>query len=227
MPYQFIHIGKTGGTLIREVLRSLPEEHRLRFRFHSHDVTLPQALETRPEMPVFFSVRRPEALFVSGFNSRRRQGGPTYDQPWNPRERVAFSLFRTPNELAEALSAADPHVRACAEFSMLTINHVRKGLRWYLHGIPILERHRDQIAAVLLQENLEPDLRAFAERIGVPLEAAAIRPTERLHAAMAEDEQELSATGLANVRQWYRPDREIYDWCVAFHDRAVAGQTAT
>ena len=221
MPYQFIHIGKTGGTLIREVLRSLPEEHRLRFRFHSHDVTLPQALETRPEMPVFFSVRRPEALFVSGFNSRRRQGGPTYDQPWNPRERVAFSLFRTPNELAEALSAADPHVRACAEFSMLTINHVRKGLRWYLHGTECLAEHRDRIAFILLQERLEPDLRAFAARVGVPLDTTGVSVTERLHASTEDDEVELSETGMSNIKEWYRPHQEIYEWCVEFHDRQL------
>jgi hypothetical protein len=217
--YQYIHIGKTGGTLIREVLRSLPPEHRRRFRFHGHDVTLPQALEADPGMPVFFSVRRPETLFVSAFNSRRREGRPTYERPHNRQERIAFGLFDTPNELAESLSAAEPHLRACAEFSMLAINHVRKGLRWYLRDVETLERHRDSIAFVLLQERLEADLREFTERIGVPLEAATVSPAERLHVATAEDEQELSEAGLANIREWYRPHQEIYDWCAAFHDR--------
>lgn len=221
MPYQYLHIGKTGGTLIRELLGSLPAEHRREFRFHGHDVTLPQALEAKPDMPVFFSVRRPETLFVSAFNSRRREGRPTYERPHNRREKIAFSVFDTPNALAEALSAEDPHLRACAEFSMLAINHVRKGLRWYLRGTDTLEEHRDRIAFVLLQERLEQDLRAFAERIGVPLEAAAVEPTERLHQAVAGDERELSPAGLANVEKWYRPHQEIYDWCAAFHDRLL------
>lgn len=222
MPYQFIHIGKTGGTLIREVLLSLPAEHRRRFRFHGHDVTLPQALEANPEMPVFFSVRRPESLFVSAFNSRRREGRPTYERPHNRQERIAFGLFDSPNELAESLSAAEPHLRACAEFSMLAINHVRKGLRWYLRDVECLERHRERIVFILLQEHLEPDLRAFTERIGVPLGAAGVSPAERLHAAAPEDERELSAAGLANIREWYGRDQEIYDWCVAYHDRLLA-----
>jgi len=221
--YQFIHIGKTGGTLVREVLRSLPPEHRRRLRFHGHDVTLPQALEAHPEMPVFFSVRRPETLFVSAFNSRRREGRPTYERPHNRRERIAFRVFDTPNALAESLSAGDPPLRACAEFSMLAINHVRKGLRWYLRGTETLEEHRDAIAFILLQERLEEDLRAFTERIGVPLDAARVSPAERLHSAVAEDEQEVSPAGLANVREWYRRDQEIYDWCVAFRDGRVAG----
>jgi hypothetical protein len=220
--YQFIHIGKTGGTLIREVLLSLPAEHRRRFRFHGHDVTLPQALEANPEMPVFFSVRRPESLFVSAFNSRRREGRPTYERPHNRQERIAFGLFDSPNELAESLSAAEPHLRACAEFSMLAINHVRKGLRWYLRDIECLDEHRDRIAFILLQERLEEDLSAFAARVGVPLEAAQVSPHERLHTAVEEDDLELSATGMSNIRAWYRPHQEIYDWCVAFHDRLVA-----
>jgi hypothetical protein len=222
MPYQYIHIGKTGGTLVRTVLRSLPEEHRAQFRLHGHDVTLAQALETRPEMPVFFSVRDPTEIFVSGFNSRRREGRPTYDVPWNPRERIAFSLFETPNDLAEALSAADPHLKACAEFSMLSINHVRNGLRRHLDGVESLERHREEIAFILLQERLEDDLRAFAQRVGVPLELADTAPSERLHTAEPDDVTALSPTAVENLRRWYQADREIYDWCVARHDQLLA-----
>lgn len=221
MPYQYIHIGKTGGTLIHVVLRSLPKEHRRQFRLLGHDVALPEAIEARPQMPVFFSVRRPEALFVSGFNSRLRQGRPTYDRPWSPREAVAFSLFHTPNELAESLSANDPHLRASAELSMMSINHVRKGLRWHLRGIECLEQHRDDIAFILLQERLEQDLRAFAQRVGAPLELAEVSPEERPHAAMPEDETRLSDAGLANITRWYRADREIYDWCVERHDQML------
>jgi hypothetical protein len=223
MPYQFIHIGKTGGTLIRQVLGSLPEEHRLQFRLLGHDVRLPQAIETRPQMPVFFSVRRPEALFVSAFNSRKREGRPTYDRKWNRRERIAFSIFETPSDLAEALSSSDRHLRACAEFSMLGINHVRQGLRWHLRSVECLEEHRDRIAFILLQEHLEPDLREFAGRIGVPLEQAEVSPDQRLHTAVESDRTELSAAGMSNIKEWYRPHQVIYDWCAAFHDRMLAG----
>jgi hypothetical protein len=222
MPYQFLHIGKTGGTLIREVLRSLPEEHRLQFRLLSHDARLPQAIETRPDMPVFFSVRRPEALFVSAFNSRLRQGKPGYDRPWGKRERVVFSVFKSPNELAESLSATDSALKACAELSMLSINHIRRGLQWYLRGTECLEQHREKIAFILLQEQLEQDLRVFAARVGVPLASARISPAERLHASGPGDETALSDTGLANIREWYRPHQEIYDWCVERRDRLLA-----
>ena len=185
MPYQFLHIGKTGGTLIRQVLRSLPEEHRSQFRLLGHDARLSHAIETRPDMPVFFSVRRPETLFVSAFNSRLRQGKPQYDRSWGRRERIVFSVFKTPNDLAESLSATDSALKACAELSMLSINHIRKGLQWYLGNTEFLEKHREKIAFILLQEELEQDLRTFAARVGVPLASAQISPAERLHGIRA------------------------------------------
>ncbi len=222
MPYQFLHIGKTGGTLIRQVLGSLPEEHRSQFRLLGHDARLSHAIETRPDMPVFFSVRRPETLFVSAFNSRLRQGKPQYDRSWGRRERIVFSVFKTPNDLAESLSATDSALKACAELSMLSINHIRKGLQWYLGNTEFLEKHREKIAFILLQEELEQDLRTFAARVGVPLASAQISPAERLHASGPEDETTLSDTGLANIHEWYRPHQEIYDWCVARRDRLLA-----
>ena len=103
MPLQFLHIGKTGGSFVRAVLNSLPDEHRAEFRLLHHDARLAQAIETRPGMPVFFSVRRPETLFVSAFNSRLRKGRPLYDWDWNSREEIAFSVFQTPNQLADAV----------------------------------------------------------------------------------------------------------------------------
>ena len=226
MPLQFLHIGKTGGSFVRAVVNALPPEHRAEFRLLHHDAKLTQALETRPGMPVFFSVRRPETLFVSAFNSRLRMGRPLYDRSWSSREEIAFSVFETPNQLAEALSSEDPYAQGCARLSMFAINHVRQGLRWYLVDVENLERHRDRIAFVLLQERLEDDLRAFASRMGIPLDPAAEVFGERVHGAHEASETTLSEVGRANVRDWYRTDLEIYDWCVQFHDRLLDGAAA-
>lgn len=223
MPLQFLHIGKTGGSFVRAVVNSLPPEHRAQFRLLHHDAKLHQAVETRPGMPVFFSVRRPEDLFVSAFNSRLRQGRPLYDRPWNPREEIAFSVFETPNQLAEALSAQDRLQQAAARLSMFAINHVRQGLRWYLMNIENLERHREHIAFVLLQESLDEDLRAFAARFGVPLDSAEQLFGERVHGAEANSATDLSERAVANLQQWYHDDIQIYDWCVGFHDRLLDG----
>jgi hypothetical protein len=218
MPYQFIHIGKTGGSLMRAVLESLPEPHRSQFLLHGHRIKLAKAVERYPDMPVFFSVRRTSAMCVSGFNSRRRQGQPTYSVPWTPEERVTFSLFESPNELAEALSSNDRHLKESAESAMVSSEHIRRGLAWNLGGIDALERHKGSIVFILLQEQLEQDLRTFMEGVGVPPELAGVSPQERMHTSMAEDETALSDAGLANIRKWFSAHAEIYDWCAERHD---------
>jgi hypothetical protein len=221
VPLQFLHIGKTGGSFVRAVVNSLPPEHRAEFRLLHHDAKLAQAIETRPGMPVFFSVRRPEDLFVSAFHSRLRRGRPLYDRPWNSREEIAFSVFETPNQLAEALSAEDRLHQAAARFSMFAINHVRQGLRWYLVNAENLERHREHIAFVLLQESLDEDLRTFAGRLGIPLDSAEQLFGERVHGSAAGSETALSERAVANLQQWYHDDIQIYDWCVDFHHRML------
>jgi hypothetical protein len=221
MPYQYLHIGKTGGTLIREVLESLPEPHHSQFVFHGHRVRLVRALREHPEMPVFFSVRRPETLFVSAFNSRLREGKPRYSIPRRVEEEAVFARFRSPNELAEALSAVDHELQQSAETSMASIRHIHRGLVSTLGGVEVLERHRESIVFILLQERLEQDLREFLARIDVPLELARVSPAERIHTSMPGDETMLSELGLANLKQWYRSHQEIYNWCVEQHDRLL------
>jgi hypothetical protein len=221
MPYQYLHIGKTGGTLIRAVLESLPEPDRSQFIFHGHRTRLVQAVRTHPEMPVFFSVRRPERLFVSAFNSRLREGKPTYLIPRRPEEEPVFARFRFPNDLAEALSAQDLGLRQSAETSMASVRHIHRGLAFVLGGVEILEQHKASIGFILLQEQLEQDLLAFLERVGVPAGQAQVSPAERIHTSMPSDETELSELGLANLRKWYRAHQEIYDWCVEQHDRIL------
>jgi hypothetical protein len=183
---------------------------------------LARAVRVNPEMPVFFSVRRPETLFVSGFNSRLREGKPRYDIPWTPKERAVFSLFKSPNELAEALSAGDLRLQESAKSSMGTIRHVRNGLAWCLGGIDALERNRAQIAFILLQEQLEHDVGSFMEHIGTPIELAEVSPRERIHASMPGDQTALSDTGMANIRRWYGADLEIYDWCMKRRDEILS-----
>lgn len=222
MPYQYLHIGKTGGTLIRTVLESLPEPHRSQFVFHGHIVTLVRVLRERPDTPVFFSVRRPESLFVSAFNSRRRQGKPTYFVPWRQEEKIVFARFASPNELAEALSATDRELRQSAETAMASIPHIRRGLAKTLGGVEVLEQHKESIAFILLQEQLEQDLRAFLARVGIPLELAQISPAERIHTSMPGDETGLSELGLANLGKWYGAHQEIYDWCAEQHDTILS-----
>ena len=99
-----LHIRKTGGTAVKAALSAIDAPKGLRLMLHPHRVSLadvPAADE------VFFFLRDPVARFVSGFESRRREGRPAHYHPWNPAERRAFERFATAEALASALAPHD------------------------------------------------------------------------------------------------------------------------
>ena len=100
-----------------------PIASRFNIVLHPHRTTLPNIPEGER---AFFFLRDPIARFVSAFNSRLREGRPRYHYPWRDEEKVAFSIFKTPNELATALSAADSFLRKQAEAAMHGIGQVEE-----------------------------------------------------------------------------------------------------
>lgn len=85
----FMHIGKTGGTAIKNSLKNkkltilknfviVHEGHGFRLKNLPRDHTL------------FFFVRDPLDRYVSGFYSRYRMGMPTNYNPWKNGEEEAF-----------------------------------------------------------------------------------------------------------------------------------------
>ena len=90
MALHFLHIGKTGGSAVKEAIAGRPgialHEHGARLR------DIPQG------EPVFFTVREPLARYVSAFNSRLRAGRPRYDVPWSPDEAKAFAAGELPSD---------------------------------------------------------------------------------------------------------------------------------
>ena len=115
-----LHIGKTGGTSIIVMFKKFKSK-KYNLIIHGHQFNLEQI--PAGEQFVFF-LRRPLDRFVSGFFSRKREGRPRYDVPYNEEEKFAFDVFETPNSLAEALSSEDESTKSNAIRAMNGIRHV-------------------------------------------------------------------------------------------------------
>lgn len=214
----FLHVGKTGGTTVKKMVRkknlsTLPDGRRL--VMHRHQVALPEVLSWDESNVGAVFLRHPVSRFVSGFNSRLREGAPQKLIPWKPPERTAFGHFPTPNDLAEALSSDDPVVEDRAITAMDAMVHSRMHFTYWLRDVSYLERRLDRIAFIGFQEHYAEDVARFFRVVGV--ERAGRVPHQ--HQAPATSSTTLSDRAVENLERWYADDLVIYAWALAQRDR--------
>jgi hypothetical protein len=205
-PLNVLHIGKTGGTALKHVLRENEAASRYQLLFRGHDVTLRDVPHGEQFM---FLIRDPLSRFVSAFNGRLREDRPRYHYPWRDEEKIAFALFEKPDELAVALSSDDAERRAQAEAAMHGIGHVNTPYAFWFRDDASFRKRLDDLFFIGLQDSLDDDFEELRRRLGLPDDAQMPRDETVAHKTPEGFESQLSDVGRANLEHWYA-------WDVAF-----------
>ena len=205
-----LHIGKTGGTAVKTALAAAHPPDKVLLRLRPHRVRLS---DVRQDEKVVFFLREPISRFVSGFNSRQRQGRPRYDNPWSPAEQVAFSRFQSADDLAVSLSSTDQDVRHAAEDAMRGIRHVRDSFYYWFISKDYFRSRLDDIILIGFQESLEADFDYLKSIIGLHKDVALPGNEIAAHRSPSKQATTLSAEANANLSRWYAKDLEFYAWC--------------
>ena len=203
----FLHIGKTGGTAVKDALRPHVQSGNYFIVLHSHET----ALKDLPvgERAIFF-LRDPITRFVSGFNSRLRQGQPRYLVPWKPAEKIIFERFTTPNSLATALSSVNSEERAAAENAMRGIQHVRDHYsRWFGSETEFVTRAMD-VFFIGFQETLTKDFEVLKSKLELPAEAVLPSGEVAAHKTPEKFDKRLDPVAVENLTRWYADDIRFY-----------------
>jgi hypothetical protein len=207
----FLHLGKTGGSAIKDALEPLASSGSYDVRLHEHSVRLKDL--PRGE-PFFFAVRDPVSRFVSGFTSRQNQGLPRYDRPWSPSEAVAFRRFATANELGEAIGSDDRELRQAARSAMSDIQHVRNSYWSWFGSERRFRRSSGRILCILFQERLAEDFAELVRLLGLEhLEPRLPDDPVRAHRSATDVDRSLSPPAVANLQRWYEKDYEFVELC--------------
>lgn len=219
----FLHIGKTGGTYLKTLAQSKGvKSPNLYFCSHS-DTLLSTMKKLGHTRKLAFFFRAPQERFVSGFNARLRQGRPTYNVVWTTAEAAAFSEFRTPNALAEALFSDDDYLQSAARFAMQSIFHLHHNYKYFLHSAEAIryEAKANKILVCCETDNIDQNL----DKI---LEALSVSGGERFEKNADPNKQcdttELSELGKANLREFWKVEYEIYDACRTIADELGFGR---
>jgi len=206
MPIHFLHIGKTGGSAVKNAIEPYSESRGI--IFHPHPVRL---RDIPAGEPFVFFLRHPVQRFISGFLSRQRQGRPLYNSPWSEAERVAFTAFEEPGQLGDALSSFWPPRRAKAREAMTSIEHVRNSFYDWIDSDEYFHERRRDMLFVGFQERLDDDFRALKAALDLP--ESLLLPTDDLkaHRNPAGLDRSLSRTAVRNLKRWYAKDIALYD----------------
>jgi hypothetical protein len=220
--FGLLHIGKTGGTAAKTVLKAAKKVRAgRRVGLYGHDVSLRDVVDFDKTHKLIFFIREPVSRYISAFNSRLRRGYPRHGNVWTEKEEIAFAHFKTPNQLAEALSAGDAGLRQHAEDAMTGIRHLRRGYRHYLGSAELLEQEKGRIYFIGATETFESDFGLLRKLLGVPDDLEL--PTDDYGAHRTPDsfEKTVSELGRRNLENYYIDDYEIYRWCVKRRDELL------
>lgn len=208
MSTYFLHIGKTGGTAIKETLASAAAEHDLVFFNHQ------KSLRDVPEGgKIIFVLRDPLSRFVSAFNSRLRKGQPRYNVAWTGAEGNAFRRFKTPNELAVALSSRDIKRQQAAEKAMTKIRHVGNRFSQWLISEAYLKKRQEDVLFIGFQETLDHDFGIMKQILDLPAELHLPHDPILAHTAPSTLDKRLDEVASANLRKWYAEDYKLLEIC--------------
>jgi hypothetical protein len=225
--YGLLHIGKTGGTAANAVLKANNKLGVGEYvNCYKHKIGLGDVHNDNMCERLMFFIREPVSRYISAFNSRLRMGYPRHHGEWSPREEIAFSHFKTPNQLAEALSAPDSETREQAVSAMIGIRHLRRAYEHYLGSVELLEKEKDRIYFIAQTETFGPDFDLMRKILGVSPDLEL--PTDDYGAHRTPDgfEKTVSDLGRKNVERYYKTDYEIYNWCVKRREELIAMRMA-
>jgi hypothetical protein len=209
-PLNVLHIGKTGGTALKHVLAENAESSSCQLLFRGHDVTLTDVPKGEQLM---FLIRDPLTRFVSAFNGRLREDRPRYHYPWRDEERVAFAIFKTPDQLAVALSSEEDELRAQAEAAMHGIGHVNTPYTFWFPSDRAFRARLDDVFFIGLQDRLDEDFDSLKRKLGLSGDVRLPRDETVAHKTPAGFESQLSETGRANLARWYAFDVAFVQLC--------------
>lgn len=207
----FLHVSKTGGSVLKATLHNNLDHSVYSIQFHGHKIKL---TDIPKGQKFFFFLRDPLSKFVSAFYSRQRMGKPRYNAPWNKLEENMFSVFNTPNELAVALGNRSSIYHSLAKESMTATQHFAR----YYERFQDLEYFKSRLEDLLFigfQETLDEDFEELKKTLCLPRRLSLSPDNVIAHKNPPGLDKSLENASIAALSDWYAGDIELVSFCRA------------
>lgn len=113
-----------------------------------------------PATPYYRLTNKIKHKFASGCPFAEWQTGHRYEE--------LIRYFKTPNSLAESLTSSDVNQQQLALELMtnVEVEHIARGIGWYLDSGKFIEHAKDQVLMIGVQENMQEDIGRLCEITG-------------------------------------------------------------
>lgn len=205
----FIHIGKCGGTYINSLLKI--KEYHLTNTYNPNEYFI-------------IWIRNPLKRFVSAFNHSynilntdtsklninnltlenclaptRIKFKMTHDYTFSKRYDYLINYFSNPNYLAESITSENNEIKNMAlELMNFELEHIYKGIGWYLYNGKFVDENHNKILFVGCQENMKKDVEKISN---------IIMPINNTNKKVRENKNSnvyLSDKGVKNLLNFYK-----------------------
>ena len=209
----FLHIPKTGGSGVNTLGRSLHERGFKSPCVFSHGWKVEEILKHFPDIKISFVLRDPLSRMISGFNSRVRQGRPTYNNIWTPAEAAAFSLFPSVGKLLDAILAEDEFSKSAVTYTMRNVSHLRWNYGFYFKNLDTVRSNRSSFEIIGSINRMDEFINGYTALAGAP-ESTAAELYEKRHEANVRSEDALghySPEDISRLKAFIDKDYRIYN----------------
>jgi hypothetical protein len=210
----FIHIGKCGGTTMHHLLNKKLKNYK---QYHCH-----KNYTTNEKYIIW--IRNPLSRFVSAFKFQKEcidfdvnkykgkqltlqnciaperikskiKTGYTFNEDYDR----LITFFKSPNTLAEGLSSTNPVIKRKATRLMnYPIEHISKGIGWYLNNGKFVKNKNSKIVFVGKLETMSDDILKLQNKLNITLDT-----TKHLRKNNKGDTY-LSELAIENLLEWYK-----------------------
>lgn len=216
-----IHIGKTGGTYIKEKLSIIYNKKIKQYHCRSKNY-----LTKDNDEQYIIWIRNPISKFVSAFNYintiinlKRKDLNDKQKQNksikwllelkhiynnYNPTYLKFIKILNTPNKLAESLFSPDPEIAKMVKVIMTTeiFNHLKCSIGWYLNNGEFIKKHNDKILFVGRQETLDEDFSKLCQKLEINNIDSSNKINENI--LSKPEDKYLSPLAIKNIIEWYK-----------------------
>lgn len=220
-----IHVGKCGGS---NITYKIKDKHEINIKsMHVHSKNINQKIKMiQNNKDICLMVRDPITRFLSIFYYWKNLYEDLMLKKDIPHKNEVkkyikfFKMFKSANELAEALSSNNYEFRKLAYQAINNIIHFKEGFKFYLINEDVIKNNINNFKFIIRQEHYNEDFKKYYHficlKFGIKPDINYFLAKKRNNTDKYNNDKNLSELAIKNLKEIFKHDYEILNLLVKY-----------